>query len=76
MTNPGESYKGSLPPGVRPIKRRKRETEQAFNLRKARIRKDALEKGKAANEAAFEAEHPSDTPLEKFKRVWNNKDFV
>jgi hypothetical protein len=71
MTEKGEEYHGPMPPGVKKIKRRKRESTQAFNLRKARIRRKAMEDERARREAAYAAEHPSDSPMAKFERVWN-----
>lgn len=75
MTEKGEEYHGPMPPGVKPIKRRQRESAQAFNLRKARIRREAFEADRARREAEYAAEHPSDSPAEKFKRVWNGDAF-
>lgn len=74
VTNPGEEYHGPLPKGVKKITRRKRESASAFNSRKARIRREAFEVERARREAAWEAAHPSDTPLEKFKRVWSDEE--
>lgn len=73
MTNPGEEYHGPMPKFVKPIKRRKNEKSEAFNLRKARIRRAAFEIERARREAEWEKEHPSDTPLQKFARVWEGE---
>lgn len=70
MTNPGEEYHGPMPPGVKKIKRRKRESAESFNLRKARIRRNASAATKVEREKDWETKHPSDTPLQKFARVW------
>lgn len=73
MTNPGEEYHGPMPPGVKAIKRRKNESAESFNLRKARIRREASAEVKAQREAKWEKDHPSDTPLQKFARVWEGE---
>lgn len=70
MPREGEEYTGTLPAGVKKLRRWKGESEKAFNQRKARTRSAAAEQAAAARDAAHQAKHPSDAPLEKFKRVW------
>jgi ribosome assembly protein YihI (activator of Der GTPase) len=72
-TRPGEVYKGPLPKGTKRLRRRKTESEEDFNLRKAKTRKEAAAKAAAARAAEHTATHPSDHPLAKFARVWSNE---
>jgi hypothetical protein len=70
---PGETYKGPLPKNVKRLRRRRHETAEEFNLRKAQVRKAAAEEAAAARAAEHTATHPSDHPLAKFARVWTGE---
>lgn len=69
MSSPNGRAK--LPPGVKRLRRKGNETKEEFNIRVSRAVAAAAEVEKTRREAVWEADHPSDTPLEKFKRVWN-----
>jgi hypothetical protein len=70
---PGETYNGPLPKNVKRLRRRKGETAEGFNLRKAQVRKAAAEEVAAARAAEHSATHPSDHPMAKFARVWSGE---